>query len=771
MRRYGIALTLTVLAAFVAAGHGQLSAATGARLTAITATDGASPAILIEASEPVAYRTARPDPFTVLVDLRNVATGGYANGFTATPLSPVRSVAVENARDDEGHQVARVRVSLSEPISHRVRSQRNLIFVELSGEAGVAVAPSATVANPRLPPAPSATASPVAVNPARVLQEVRTSTEGAATSIILVGNGRLAPSHVERAGTKRLYLDFPGVVAEVDAVTLVNLGPIERVRVALNSQNPTVTRVVVDLSRPASHLVESVGDGRQVKVTFRENGTSGPPVAVPTPAPAAQAPPVAPAAAQPPPVTVAAQERSPEIVDLTAPAPPAQVEVVETPVPPPSPRVAAPAPAGAQGVAQLPGGKQYTGHPISLDFQGADLRAVLRTFAEISGLNIVIDPAVQGSVDVALRDVPWDQALDIILRANKLGYSVDGTIVRVAPLTVLADEEKQRRQLSEQQALAGELHVMTATLSYATAAEVRPLLLKSALTQRGTIEVDTRSNTLIISDLQSALDKASALIATLDRAQPQVEIEARIVITNKSFRREIGAQLGLGGEMSPRLGNTTPLAFPNSIRSGGRTGAPSPTAGAPSAVDLGVDGATSAIGLALGAVNGAFNLDLALTALENEGKLSVISTPRVSTQNNVEAEIAQGTQIPIQTVANNTVTVTFKDAALVLRVTPQITAANTVIMKIALENAQADFGRSVNGIPPIDTQRANTTVLVGDGQTTVIGGIYFSSQEARQGRTPVLHRVPLLGWLFRNDLTNNQNNELLIFITPRILKS
>ncbi len=761
MRRYGIALTLTALAAFVAAGHGRVAAATGARLTAITATDGAAPVVLIEASEPVAYRTARPDPFTVLVDLRNVATSGYANGFTARPGSPVRSVGVESARDAEGHQVARVRVSLSEPISHRVRSQRNLIFVELSGDAGVAGASTPPPASARIaPPALAATASPMAVTPARALVDVKTSVDGTATSIILVGNGRLAPSRVERAGTKRLYLDFPGVAAEAPAVTVVNQGPIDRVRVALNSQKPMVTRVVVDLDRPAAHLVESVGDGREVKVTFRESGATGPPVAVPVAVPVAQPTPGA-AAAEPP---------ASDIVDLTAPAPAPPVEIVETPVPPQPSRVLTQTPAPSQGVAQAPGGRQYTGHPISLDFQGADLRAVLRTFAEISGLNIVIDPAVQGSVDVALRDVPWDQALDIILRANKLGYSVDGTIVRVAPLTVLADEEKQRRQLAEQQALAGELVVMTATLSYATADQIRPLLLKSALTQRGTVEVDTRSNTLIISDLQSALDKASSLIATLDRAQPQVEIEARIVITNKSYRREIGAQLGLGGEMSPRLGNTTPLAFPNSIIGGGRTGAPS-TPGAPNAVDLGVTGATSALGLALGAVNGAFNLDLALTALENEGKLSVISTPRVSTQNNVEAEIAQGTQIPIQTVANNTVTVTFKDAALVLRVTPQITAANTVIMKIALENAQADFGRSVNGIPPIDTQRANTTVLVGDGQTTVIGGIYFSSQEAQQGRTPVLHKIPLLGWLFRHDLTNNQNNELLIFITPRILKS
>jgi type IV pilus assembly protein PilQ len=749
MRRYGIALTLSALAAFVAAGH----AATGARLTAITATAGAAPAVLIEASEPVAYRTTRPDPFTVLVDLPNVAAAGYANGFTARPESPVTSVAVESARDGDGRPMARVRVGLAEPISHRVRSQRNLIFVELTPEGEAA--PTATVA-----PAPKAVASTAAaaIPSARAIEEVVLDQEGRDTSILLVGNGRIAPSHVERAGPRRLYLDFPNVLASAPPVTVIKRGPVERVRVALNSQKPLVTRVVVDLERPAMHLVESVGDGSSVKISFRE-GADGPPVAVPATR-------QAPAKSEP---AKRAPESAPAPTAVTPPAPAAAAPPAPA-APQPIAAAAAAAPAGLQPAAPEEG-KKFSGHPISLDFQGADLRAVLRTFAEISGLNIVIDPAVQGSVDVALRDVPWDQALDIILRANKLGYVVDGTIVRVAPLTVLADEEKQRRALAEQQALTGELRVMTRTLSYATADQVRPLLLKSALTQRGTVEVDARTNTLIISDLQAALDKAAMLIGTLDQPQPQVEIEARIVITNKAFRREIGAQLGLGGEMSPRLGNTTPLAFPNQIVGGGRTGGATGDPRAPNAVDLGVPGATSALGLALGAVNGAFNLDVALTALESEGKLSVISTPRVSTQNNVEAEIAQGTQIPIQTVANNTITVTFKDAALVLRVTPQITAANTVIMKIALENAQADFGRSVNGIPPIDTQRANTSVLVADGATTVIGGIYFSSQETRQGRTPVLHKVPLLGWLFKNDLANNQNNELLIFITPRILKS
>src|SRR5207248_404893 len=190
--------------------------------------------------------------------------------------------------------------------------------------------------------------------------------------------------------------------------------------------------------------------------------------------------------------------------------------------------------AAGQSAAQPGSAARFTGNPVSLDFQGADLRAVLRTFAEISGLNIVIDPTIQGSVDVALRDVPWDQALDIILRANKLGYIIDGTVVRIAPLTVLAEEESQRRKLGEEQALAGTIEVLTKTLSYAKAEELQPLLTKSALSPRGTVQVDSRTNTLIISDLPERLTIANNLITTLDRAQPQVEIEARIVQANKN---------------------------------------------------------------------------------------------------------------------------------------------------------------------------------------------------------------------------------------------
>jgi type IV pilus assembly protein PilQ len=662
MRRY--AFLLLCILPVLGSWRGHVSADTTAgpaRLTAITSTlEGPRAALIIEASEPVAYVPSRPDPETLVLELRNVTTEGYANGVEAGPGGPIRGVAVENVPGAGGVRLARVRVTLGDGVSHRVRSQRNLIVVDLDTPDASAV-PKATRGT-RQKPAASDADGAADLNAARPVAKA-THGQGPASAVV-----RLDP--------------------------ITALGP--------------------DAPEPATQTrVEQVAS-----------------VAAAEPAPEPSAP-----------------------ADAVMPA-----SLLES-----------------QGTTiSRTGTKQYTGHPVSLDFQGADLRAVLRTFAEISGLNIVIDPAVQGSVDVALRDVPWDQALDIILRANKLGYFVDGTIVRVAPLTVLAEEEKQRRKLSEEQALSGELKVMTRTLSYAKAEDVSPLLLKSALSQRGTVQVDPRTNTLIISDLQSALDTASNLIATLDQPQPQVEIEARIVQTTSSFLRDIGVSWGFNGEVSPRLGNTTPLAFPNRGALAGGTGAGQQTPGGnpvSNAVNLGVPGATSAVGLALGSVNGAFNLDVALSALERTGRGRILSTPRVSTQNNIEAEITQGVQIPIQTVANNTVTVTFKDAALTLKVTPQITSAGTVIMKISVENAQADFSRSVNGIPPIDTQRANTQVLVSDGQTTVIGGIYLNTEQAVNDRTPALHRLPLLGWMFKKDRVEDQNRELLIFITPRILKT
>jgi len=602
-----------------------------------------------------------------------------------------------------------------------------------------------------------------------------------------------------------LLIDFRNVGAEgvANTVASTDKSPIAGVSIeAAESLGAPASRVRIALAQPVVHRVRS--ERNTIVVDFEKASSKGVPYVMPPGSSrgrtASDAPDAMLALHQGQDSEQAARPDSAQPMQSRANADPIAALGLDAPaVPSPAPaktNVASPAAKSPAVKASMPAaaaqpqpppppmpieqpgtGRKYTGHPISLDFQGADLRAVLRTFAEISGLNIVIDPAVQGTVDVALRDVPWDQALDIILRANKLGYFIDGTIVRIAPLTVLAEEESQRRKLGEEQALAGQLATIPVTLSYAKAEELQALITKSALSQRGTVQVDTRTNTLIITDLADRLTQARDLVATLDKPQPQVEIEARIVQTNKDYARALGVQWGFGGRVDPALGNTTALAFPNNGNLGGRVGATQgPVAGATqppqaTAVNLGVPGPNSAVGLALGSINGAFNLDVALSALERSGNGRLLSTPRVTTQNNIAAEMKQGVQIPIQTVANNTVTVTFKDAALSLKVTPQITAANTVIMQIAVENASPDFSRAVNNIPPINTQMATTQVLVSDGQTTVIGGIYVSQEQASNDRTPGLSKIPLLKWLFQRNSLNDQSTELLIFITPRIIKS
>jgi type IV pilus assembly protein PilQ len=604
MKRVLCGLLMTaVVGSLAASGAGTATATLKAVASRLDSRTGV---VAIEASDPVSYVAVQPDPNTFVIELRGVATDGFADKFRPDRRHPVAAVTVEDGLAADGAAVARVRMSLALPTRPRVRSSRNLIYVEAD---------------------------------------------------------RL--DRLDRAEAR--------------------VGP-------------------------------------------------------PAPIAQAQAPPAAPAPAQ------------------QAPAP--QV---------PEPAQASGAPP-APGAAQTPGSPRFTGFPISLDFQGADLRAVLRTFAEISGLNVVLDPSIQGTVDVALRDVPWDQALDIILRANRLGYAVDGTIVRIVPLAVLAQEEAERQKLAEAQALAGTLQTRTFTLSYARADQIQPLITATVLSQRGSVTTDARTNTLIVTDLTDRLTRAQDLITTLDRPEPQVDIEARIVQTNREFARRLGVQWGFNGRAANELGNTLPLAFPNQAQVGGRMGAAQGPEGASTAVNLGATQPTSAVGLALGAINGAFNLDVALSALEEMGQGRLLSTPRVTTQNNIEAQITQGIQIPIQTVANNTVTVTFRDAALTLLVTPQITAANTVIMRITVENASPDFSRQVNGIPPIDTQRALTQVLVRDGETTVIGGVYLTNEQSQRDRTPGLYRIPLLGWLFQRNEVMDQSRELLIFITPRIIR-
>jgi type IV pilus secretin PilQ/predicted competence protein len=754
MGRQRAVILLVTLAVAVAGVRGAATDSATLRKIA-SRLDARVGTIAIEASDPVPYVASQPDPGTFVIELRDTVARGFADDFQADPRLPFSAVTVESATGADGAQVARVRLTLSQPQRPKVRSARNVIYVEAE----------------RADAAPSAAAGRINLaGPATAIRDIRTTKRGDATALTLLGTARLSATSIAEgpaSGTgdrKTIVIDLPNVTSALPGVTKIDQGPIQQVRVGLNPRVPLMTQVTVELSRTAAYRVESSPDGNNLTLVFDP------------PSPAAL---LDPASARQVPLAPARQSAGPVLADRPAlqQAPPASAAPAA-----PQSRPVPQAPAAPQNVAggqtPPPGGAQrFTGHPVTLDFQGADLRAVLRSFSEISGLNIVLDPTLQGSVDVALRDVPWDQALDIILRANKLGYAVEGTIVRIAPLSVLADEEAQRQKLTEAQADAGELRVLTRSLSYAKATDLVQLIKDTSLSRRGNVQIDPRTNTVIVTDLAERLTKVEELLTTLDRPEPQVEIEARIVQTTRDFARNIGIQWGVNGRASPALGNTLPLAFPNQGSITGRTGvtqgAPPPDPGADAVsnmVNLGVTAATSGVGLALGAINGALNLDVALSALESTGQGRILSTPRVSTQNNIEAEIMQGIQVPIQTVANNTVTVTFKDASLILRVTPQITAANTVIMRIMVENSAPDFSRAVNNIPPIDTQRATTQVLVSTGETTVIGGIYVSREQTSQDRTPGLHRLPLLGWLFKRSEFSDESRELLIFITPKIVR-
>ena len=429
--------------------------------------------------------------------------------------------------------------------------------------------------------------------------------------------------------------------------------------------------------------------------------------------------------------------------------------------------------------------RRFSGTPIDVDYQAANLRTVLRNLAEIGNINLVIDPTVPpvALVDLRLTQVPWDQVMDVVLRSAQLTYEVEGPVVRVLTRDALTREKQAEADQKKASQRAADLDTVRVRLNYASAADVKKLLEQARLvTAEGTVDMDERTNMLILRDNAKQLSEIQALIAELDKPEPQVEIEAQIMQMNRDAARALGVQWGINGRVAPDLGNTTGLGFPNSGTVGGRVQQQGPVTQGPvdprasltersaTAVNLPVTGASSALGLSMGAVNGAFGIDVAITALEREGKVKILSTPRVTTQNNKQAEVTQGFQIPIQTQQNNTVSVTFKDAALKLLVTPQITGANTVIMRIILENGQPDFSRNVNGNPSINTQRAETSVQVADGVRTVIGGILQTTETNSVDKTPGISNIPLLGWLFKRTDSRNESQELVIFITPRIIR-
>lgn len=402
-------------------------------------------------------------------------------------------------------------------------------------------------------------------------------------------------------------------------------------------------------------------------------------------------------------------------------------------------------------------GVKYTGEPIDLALKDAPLIDVLNTFAELSGLNFVLDPGVQTRVSLRLQGVPWDQALELILKINNLGYVLENNIMRIAPTTKLAQEAQQKRQLEKEEDLNLPIQTIIKRLSYARADEIQTKV-KKVMSERGDLFIDERTNTIILMDIEKYIPRALNLIKNLDIPPRQVLIEARIVETTKNFTQQLGIVWGFTGVADTAHGNPTGLKFPYTYNILG---------------DVALPKGETILDATFGNILGSFNLDLALTAAESEGLVKIISSPRVITQDNLPAKIQSGVQIPVQTTANNTYTVTYIDATLMLQVTPQITEAGTISMQVDVKKREPLTALMVTGgtNAPISTREAQTRIMVKDGGTTVIGGIYQITDNKSQDRIPFLHKIPILGNAFKNKNYSKRHDELLIFITPRIVQN
>ena len=422
-------------------------------------------------------------------------------------------------------------------------------------------------------------------------------------------------------------------------------------------------------------------------------------------------------------------------------------------------------------------GPKYTGEPISVNLKDVDLKDFFRLIHEISGLNVVLDPNVKGSLTIVLDDVPWDQALDIVLKNNDLDRQLEGNVLRIATLETLRTEAESRRKAQEAEALAVDKVTVTRFLSYAHSHDV-VATIKKFLSQRGDVISDDRTNAIIISDIPSVMPAIDRLLTQLDRKTQEVEIEARVVAATRSFARDIGTQLGFGfGNAGSAVGGasgagtspiTSGIANPSYIVVPG-TG----TAGStiPLFSNLGATSPTS--GLSFITASGTVRLDAILTMAESRGLLKILSRPRIVTQNNISAVVKQGTRVPIVTLAQlgGPPTVTYVDAFLRLTVVPQITSEKTIFLNVDVENTTPDFGHAIQGNPSLITQQATTQVLVTDGGTVVIGGVIQTNNSISISQVPLLGNIPFLGNLFKHTTVSTSNAELIFFITPRVIET
>ncbi|MBI5182678.1 MAG: type IV pilus secretin PilQ [Nitrospirae bacterium] len=745
------------------------------RITNIDAKDiGDKTQLIIEGDNILSYTTFKlSDPLRLVVDFSDTTLGAYKDRLIINQGAITDIIPTEIG---EPKKIARLEIALSQLVDSTVRQEGQRLIIDVEKPKIAEGAPKITevplVKEEPISP-PSGELKPITTTgkPASVLSKVDIKRDDAVTRVIVSGNGEINFNAFMISGN-RLVVDVPDTITKIKPqITIIKNHLIKQVRVGQHTKPEKKVRIVLDLTGQLAYSVSKennqliVAISKEAAIVKKEEAMLAearkPEVESKEPVPAAKEP----EKAITEPISAPVEEMAvkPE-KSVEKPQPPAQKKGVQE---------------GAtftyKEVGQV---KRYTGKRVSLDFQDADIRNVIRLIADVSGYNLVSGDDVKGKVTIKLLNVPWDQAFDIILKMNSLGHIKEGNILRVATLKVIEEQLSSEAKAKEAEQKSGDLITKILYVSYGSAKDYVETLKKS-LTPRGSIVIEEKTNAVIVKDIVRSVDEVTELVKTLDRKVPQVMIEARIVEADSTFTRELGIQWGFDQSSSiKKTGSYT-------LYSGGTKSSSSDTTYTPLTGGVGVNGTGymvnlpasvgqgtgGSIGLTFSNLAKSFNLDLQLSALETTGKGKILSNPKILALDNKEAYVQTGYRIPYSTTSTQGTKTEWVEAVLQLKVTPHVTPDNHIMMAIKVEKNEADFSNTAaEGVPTITTKEAKTDVLVNNGDTVVIGGIYKRTDQENVKGVPWLSKIPVLGWLFKKDYVYDKPEELIIFITPKITK-
>jgi type IV pilus assembly protein PilQ len=716
----------------------------------VQATDGAPGAVEVVVSGTVApsysARVANGGR-RIVVDLSDADVQGAPAAIT-TPVGVVGGVLTQ-AFDTDGGHMARLTINLTQGASYRIVPAGTTMRIVLTPDGPA-------------PPAAQKTTVTAATSPAASVATVRDVRfdRAAATDRVLVDLGGIPAYSLSAGPGGSLRLELRGTALPAALARTLDVSAYEGpLRTITASHDDTSGSTVIEMARAGEANGTVSVEGGTLVCSFpvarrSANGKDGGPIRK---------------------VVTVAREPQPEEIPRIETSLHAEDLAVET------------SGGGAAGFASGAGNvlaqQKYTGRRINIDLKDVDIHNVLRLLADTGHVNIVTADDVGGTITIRMNNVPWDQVLDVVLQAKGLGMVRQGNIIRVAPLAQLQKERELRLAAMKQEYELTPLETHLIPVSYAHAPELQPRA-KELLSPRGSIAVDERTNVLIVRDIPGNLANVEELVRSLDTPTAQVLVEARIVEATSKYQRDVGIQWGGDGTFSAATGNPTGVAFPSSVSfAGGNYDNNTPTAGIspfvrniptpnfavnlPAAVGTGAGGA---LGLSLGSIDNTFNLSLRLSALESSGLVRIVSAPKVMVLDNREARINQGTLIPFAQVSALGVQTTFQEAKLQLLVKPHVTADGSVSMHVKLNRDEPDFTQtSPRGDPTILKREAETDLLIMDGHTAVIGGIYTRNTGRNLDQVPLLGDIPILGVLFQRRRAADARGELLIFITPRIV--